>query len=257
VVREKESTLAPETLQTLTSVQVPVKLLLFYEPGRYRETVYLAEKCRRASQLIDVQLIDLDREPGLAHTYGVTVYGTAVVEAAGRWRRVAPAEERALVRAIISVTDPRPRTICVTSGHGEYEVTVERRQEDDEPVSVGELFERLRYRWHEVILAPGDPVSQNCRVLFVFGPRHDFAPEEVQGVEQFRGGGNALFLLNPVALPQLEAFARQYHIVLGEEIALDSGGQLYLRDRATVPAVEVGLLARAQEQFITVLHSAR
>ena len=77
LVQEKESLLALETVQTLGSLQMPVKLLLFYEPGRYRETAYLAEKCRRASPLIDVQLIDLDREPVLARTYDVTVYGTA------------------------------------------------------------------------------------------------------------------------------------------------------------------------------------
>ena len=51
-------------------------------------------------------------------------------------------------------------------------------------------------------------------------------------------------------------------IILGEEIALDSGGQLYLRDRATVPVttvpvVEVGLLARGQERSTAVMHGAR
>ena len=258
LVQEKESLLAPETLQTLASVPVPVKLLLFYEPGRYRETAYLAEKCRRASQLIDVQLVDLDREPALARTYEVTVYGTAVVEAAGRRQIVVPAEERALVQAVVSVTDPRPRTICATTGHGEYEVTVERRQEDDEPASVGELFERLGYRWNEVLLTQGESVLRECRVLFVFGPRHDFSPDEVRTVEHFLSrGGNALFLLDPAVLPQLEAFTHQYHIIVGEEIALDGDGQLYLRDQATVPVVEVGLLARGQERSTAVLHGAR
>src|SRR5262245_28550025 len=49
LVQEQESLLTPETVQGLAAVQVPVRLLLFYEPGRYRETAYLAEKCSRAS----------------------------------------------------------------------------------------------------------------------------------------------------------------------------------------------------------------
>ena len=258
LVQEKESLLAPETLQTLAAVSVPVKLLLFYEPGRYRETAYLAEKCRRASSLIDVQLIDLDRDPAVARGYEVSVYGTAVVEAAGQWRKVVPAEEQALVQAIVAVTDPRPRTLCVTTGHGEHEVATKRPQEDDEPASVGELFERLGYQWHEVMLSHGESALHECRVLLVFGPRHDFASEEVGRVAHFlQGGGNALFLLDPVDLPRLTGLVGQYGVVLGEEMTLNGEQRLYLRDPATVPVIEVGLLAHAQEALTAVLYGAR
>src|SRR5439155_22781425 len=154
LVQEKESILEPETTQVLAGLQVPVQLTLFYEPGRYRETAYLLEKCGRASPLITMRLVDLDREPALARTYGVRTYGTVVVEAAGRRKVVYPAEEGLLLRAVTSVTDPRPRLVCISTGHGEHEVTTERRREDEEPASVGELFEGSamagkRWCWHK------------------------------------------------------------------------------------------------------------
>jgi ABC-2 type transport system permease protein len=258
LVREKESLLAPETVQTLAAVQTPVRLLMFYEPGRRRETAYLAEKCSRASEKVAVQLVDLDREPALAQHYGVHAYGSVVVESAGRREVVYPAEERLLVRAVAHVTDPRPRLVCFSTGHGEREAATVQRVEEDEPKGVGDLLERLGYRWRETVLTREVITPQDCRVLVVHGPQQDFTEVEVAAVEQFLAlGGSALFLLDLVAAPQLEALLARYHIMLGTEVTTEDPGQLYLRDRRTIPVVDVALGTREPEQFTAVLHGAR
>jgi hypothetical protein len=258
LVQEKESVLEPETSQVLASLQVPVRLTLFYEPGRYRETSYLAEKCSRASPLVTVRLVDLDREPALARTYGVRAYGTVVVETGDRRKIVYPAEEGLLVRAITSVTDPQSRLVCISTGHGEREVTTERRKEDDEPASIGELFERLGYGWQEVMLTQERAVPQDCRLLFVYGPTHDFSESEVAVVERFLTGGRSiLFLLEPLPLPRLESLLHRHQIVPGGEIVPNGAARLYLRDRYTLPVVDVAFSTRAPERFTAVLHGAR
>jgi len=258
LVQEKESILEPETTQVLATLQVPVRLTFFYEPGRHRETAYLAGKCGRASPLVTVQLVDLDREPTLARTYGVQAYGTVVVEAAGRRKVVYPAEEGLLVRAITNVTDPRPRLVCISTGHGEREVTTERRKEDDDPASLGELFERLGYRWQEVVLAQERAVPQDCRLLFVHGPTHDFGETEVTAVESFLfEGGSALFLLDPVSLPRLEGLLHHHQIIPGGEIVPHGVARLYLRDRYTLPVVDVAFSTKAPERFTAVFYGAR
>ena len=258
LVQERESVLATETLQALAAIKVPVKLLLFYEPGRYRETAYLADKCRRASPFLDVQLIDLDREPGIARTYGVKAYGTVVIESAERWEPVYPAEERLLVQAIAKVTDPRPRLICVTTGHGEREVTIERKREDDEPTSVAMLFEQLGYHWQEVVLDREYTGLQECRLLFVYGPTQDFAEKETRQIEELlNAGGSLLLLLEPGLFPHIGRFLGRYQVFPGEEVLPDMSDRLYLRDRATVPIVDVALAKRLPEQFIAVFYGAR
>jgi hypothetical protein len=258
LVQEQESLLTPETVQELAAVPVPVRLLLFYEPGRYRETAYLAEKCSRASSLIQVQLVDLDREPALARTYGVRAYGTVVVEAGGHWQVVYPAEERLLVQAVATVTDPRPRLVCLSTGHGEHEVTTERRAEEEDPTSVGDLLERLGYQWQEVILQHEGSVPQDCRLLFVYGPTHDFTTIEVTATEQFlAAGGSALFLLDPLSLPHLEELLGRYRIFPGGEIVPRGSTRLYLRDRQTVPVVDMALSPHGPERFTAVLYGAR
>jgi ABC-2 type transport system permease protein len=258
LVQEKESVLGPETVQILGSLQAPVRLTLFYEPGRYRETAYLAEKFSRSSPLVTVRLVDLDREPALARTYGVRAYGTVVVEATSRQKVVYPAEEGQLVRAMTSVTDPRPRLVCVSTGHGEREVTTERRKEDDEPASLGELFERLGYGWQEVVLAQERAVLQDCRLLFVHGPTRDFSENEIDTIERFlAGGGSILVLLDLAPLPRFERFLRGHQIIPGGEIVPNDVGRLYLRDRSTLPVVDVALSTRMPERFTAVFYGAR
>jgi hypothetical protein len=101
-------------------------------------------------------------------------------------------------------------------------------------------------------------VSQGCRLLFVNGPRHDFNDAEVAAIEQFlTTGGSALFLLDPLALPRLEASLGRYHIVPGGEIVPQGTARLYLRDPHTVPAVDVALATREPARFTAVLYSAR
>jgi ABC-2 type transport system permease protein len=258
LVQEKESLLSSETVQALSKVRTPVRLLLFYEPGRYRETAYLAEKCSRASTLIEVQLVDLDREPTLAREYKVRAYGTVVVEANGRRELVYPAEERLLVNAVTRVADPRPREVCLSTGHGEYEAATTQQTDDEEPKGIGDLLERLGYRWKEVMLTQAPVSPQDCRLLFVHGPQQDFSEAESEQIAHFLSeGGNALFLLDPLTLPHLEALLAQYHIVLGNEIIADGAEQLYVRDRLTIPVVDLALGKKEPEQFIAVLHGAR
>jgi hypothetical protein len=116
----------------------------------------------------------------------------------------------------------------------------------------------LGYQWQEVTLQHEGGVPHDCRLLFVYGPAHDFAATEVTAAEQFlAAGGRALFLLDPLPLPRLEELLGRYRISPGEEITPHGAARLHLRDRRTVPAVDVGLSPRGPERFTAVLYGAR
>jgi hypothetical protein len=156
------------------------------------------------------------------------------------------------------VTDPKPRVVCVTTGHGEREVTIERKQEDDEPTSVANLFERAGYHWQEVVLGQEQNNLRECRLLFAYGPTQDFTERETQQMARFHyAGGNLLLLLDPGSFPQIERLLERHRIFLGEPVTVDMPDRLYLRDRSTVPAVDVALATRLPEQFTAVLYTAR
>lgn len=257
--READTALAAETTRALVGVGTAVELVFFYEPGRYSETQYFADRFRRASARISIRLVDLDREPSLARKYGVTAYGEVVVRAGERWTVVDQAGEGGIVRAVLDVTDPRPRVVCATTGHGENEVFTARRVEGEQASSVGELLERIGYRWREVVLG-ADPRGQvDCGILLVNGPKRDFAAAEVDGVAAFvGGGGGALLLLDPIDLPNLAGLVRHYGVVLGNRVTADGSSRLYLNDSYTLAATG-GLESgdQGRDPFAAVLYDAR
>ncbi len=123
----------------------------------------------------------------------------------------------------------------------------------------GEKILRLvGYQWQKVMLAQAGAVPQDCRFLFVPGPTHDFADAELSAVEQFlAAGGSALLLLDPLPLPRIEEMLGRYHILPGGEIVPQGAARLYLRDRQTVPVVDVALSPSEPERFTAVLYGVR
>jgi ABC-2 type transport system permease protein len=257
--READVVLEAESTRALAGVPTPVELMFFYEPGRHSETQYFAERFRRASSRISIHLVDLDREPSQARQYGVTAYGEVVVRAGERWTVVDRAGEGAIVRAVLDVTDPRPRSVCATTGHGENEIFTGRRAGEEQASSVGELLERIGYRWREVVLGPDSRGVSGCGILLVDGPRRDFDSAESEEVAAFIArGGAALLLLDPLDLPNLAALVRRYGIALGDRVVADGSSRLYRNDERTL-ATTGGLESRdgARNHFAAVLYDAR
>jgi hypothetical protein len=92
----------------------------------------------------------------------------------------------------------------------------------------------------------------------MYGPTHDFGAAEVTATEQFlAAGGSALFFLDPLPLPRIEELLGRYYIFPGGEIVPYGSARLYLRDRQTVPVVEVALSPREPERFTAVFYGAR
>ncbi|MBI2964387.1 MAG: ABC transporter permease subunit [Deltaproteobacteria bacterium] len=255
--READATLAAHAARALAGVETAVELTFFYEPGRYSETEFFADRYRRASPRIAVRLADLDREPSLARRYRVTAYGEVVVRSGERWTVVDEASDGAIVRAVLDVTDPKPRVVCATTGHGESEIFAAGRAEGEQPRSVGELLERIGYRWRELALDAAPGGAADCGIVLANGPKRDFTAAEVDGVAAFVGGGGAaLLLLDPLDTPNLAGLAGRYGVVLGDRVSADGSSRLYRNDRYTLAATG-GLESAGRRHFAAVLYDAR
>src|SRR5262249_39110697 len=87
---------------------------------------------------------------------------------------------------------------------------------------------------------------------------HDFEPNEVTATAQFlSAGGSVLFLLDPTSLPHIEELLSHYDISAGGEIMPRGSARLYLRDRQTVPVVDIALSSLEPERFTAVFYGAR
>jgi ABC-type uncharacterized transport system involved in gliding motility auxiliary subunit len=95
------------------------------------------------------------------------------------------------------------------------------------------------------VLAQSPEVPKDASVVIVAGPTADFLPLEVDALRKYlRGGGKALFLLDPVIgttmhpVPVLEGLLKEWGVSMGHDVVLDvSGIGQMLGTDASVPVI--------------------
>jgi len=236
-------TLSDQTVKVLSGLKTPVKALVFGSPEsfpRFRDSLTMYSN---ASPNIQVEYVDMDREPARAREYAIVAPGTVVMEYDGRREKVMSEREQDLTNNLIKVTTGRQIKAYFVQGHGERNTTG-----NDRPgyASVVDALKRDNYTVETVVLAQSQAgVPADASVLILAGPTADYLKPEVDAIRTYlRKGGKALFLLDPPVgesartTPTLEALLTEWGISLGHDLVIDiSGmGQLLGTD-ATVPVV--------------------
>ena len=236
-------TLSDQTVKVLGNLKTPVKVLVFDEPNgfqRFRDSLTMYTN---ASKNIQVEYVDMVREPARAREYTVVTPGTVVMEYAGRREKVMSEREQDLTNNLIKVTTGRQVKAYFVQGHGERDTLG-----NDRPgyASVVDAMKRDNYTVDKVVLAQSQAgVPADASVLIIAGPSADYLQPEVDAIRTYlRKGGKALFLLDPPVgasartTPTLEGLLKQWGITLGHDVVIDiSGmGQLLGTD-ASVPVV--------------------
>ena len=236
-------TLSDQTVKVLSGLKTPVKALVFGSPDsfpRFRDSLTMYAN---ASPNIQVEYVDMDREPARAREYAIVAPGTVVMEYDGRREKVMSEREQDLTNNLIKVTTGRMVKAYFVQGHGERNTTG-----NDRPgyASVVDALKRDNYTVETVVLAQSQAgVPADASVLILAGPTADYLKPEVDAIRTYlRKGGKALFLLDPPVgesartTPTLEALLKEWGISLGHDLVIDiSGmGQLLGTD-ATVPVV--------------------
>src|SRR5918992_5548779 len=94
-------TLSEQTVKVLNNLTQPVKVLVFGEPGtfqRFRDSLGMYTS---ASRNIQVEYVDVDREPARAREYEISAPGTVVMEYQGRREKVMSDREQDLTNTLI------------------------------------------------------------------------------------------------------------------------------------------------------------
>ena len=127
--------------------------------------------------------------------------------------------ERALTGAILEVTTGEPTKVCVTAGHGEWEVGAYGDRSLD-PVARELEWEKIDVEPFEVRT---DDVPESCDALFLVSPQRPFSEDEVAVVDRYiTSGGNVLLAFDPVLKKEqltptgFEASLEQRGILVGQ-----------------------------------------
>ena len=236
-------TLSDQTVKVVQNLKAPVKVLVFDAPGgfqRFRDSLGMYTN---ASPNIQVEYVDIDREPARAREYAIVAPGTVVMEYDGRREKVMSEREQDLTNTLIKVTSGRQVKAYFVQGHGEHDTLG-----NNPPgyASVVDALKRDNYTVDEIVLAQSQAgVPADASVLIIAGPTADYLKPEVDAIGTYlRKGGKALFLLDPPvgesarSTPTLEALLKEWGISLGHDVVIDASGMgQLLGTGASVPVI--------------------
>ncbi|MCC6877184.1 MAG: GldG family protein, partial [Sandaracinaceae bacterium] len=225
-------TLSQRSVEVVRSLDRPVDIWIVLSEAEpeFRELRNLLARYSAESRRITVHYVDPDRDPqgyrdlqrrfglGLAAIGEATASDVAAVVATEdrHWEisrddllrrsidpfgesedeiRLDVESERALTGALVELLTGRPTKVCVTRGHGEYEVEGSERSLAffrDEMRRENLELESIETRGRRRIAA-------ECDVVAVVGPQTVFLDEEVDLLRDYlRGGGNLLLAFDPI-----------------------------------------------------------
>lgn len=253
----KQFSLSPHTRSVLGRVERPTRIVYFYSSQDAvirRNASELLGLYDDASPQLAVELVDLDRNPGLAERYGVTSYNVAIVDDGAERLRLDLVNEEIVTAALLRLIDDAQVPTLVVQGHGE------RSFDGDERRGVDQALTALsREGFAPRPLRGTAAIPDDAGLLLLAGPTHDLSAREVETLAGGVAGGGALLALVEAPTPSsLASFLGRFGIVPENDVVVDLHGRLLGSDglsarvpyvnRALVPAVPdvAALLPTAQ-----------
>jgi hypothetical protein len=225
-------TLSQKSVKVLHDLSQDVDIYVFLTQGEpaFENTDELIKRYKSVTDHVKAHYVDPDRQPQefkvLAQRFGVLegVTGTgqaradvAAVVAIGEknwhvsrddlsgWDMGGGAEgeeqlnvkaEQALTGAIVQVTSGRATKVCVTKGHGEWDLA-EGGERSLSSLQAGLRHDNITWEGFETL--GKKEVPKDCDAVFVLGPTRAFADAEAKLIIDYvQKGGNALIALDPV-----------------------------------------------------------
>ena len=236
VTATKQFSLADQTLKLLRELEEPVQAIAFFVPGDPRHEPLrqpaedLLAEFKRRSNNFDYEFVDPDREPTTARLLGITQYPTIAFAGltSNRLSHVlAPRfQERDFATALLIATGVEQKRIYFLTGHGE------RNPEDFDPGTEGFGFaidalfgDNYAILPRSLIETPGIP--DDAAAVVIAGPTRELEEAESEELYQYlKGGGRAIFLLDPDPPQSFKDLLARWAIKVNDGLIIDRGSSV-------------------------------
>lgn len=224
---DKRHSLSPQSQQLMAALPQEVKATAFYQDTQSgRETAKdLLEQYAYYSKKFTYEFIDPDRNPGLAKRYGISSYGTIVLESGAKEEKVLFASEETLTNALLKVIREGKKVVYFLEGHGEHATNSSEREGYAE---AKRAIEGQNYDVKTVHLLTEGRLPDDVAILVVAGPRKDLLdPELAEVTRLLERGGKVLFMLDPETSTALAKYLEDYGIQVADGIVVDPVSRLF------------------------------
>lgn len=225
--KNKRFSLASQTVQILNTLERDVTFTCFFK-GTSTGKIELEDLLKEYANInprITYTLIDPDKDPVTTRRYGVTNYGTIVVESGDVEAKILEITESTITNAILKVTREEKKVVYFLAGHGEKSVT---NADTDGYSKLREAIADEHYDVKELLTLREEAIPDDCEILVIAGAEKDLFSRERDVVSRYlSGGGNALILLEPILEhTELETIIADYGIEVGDNVIIDRFGKV-------------------------------
>jgi ABC-type uncharacterized transport system involved in gliding motility auxiliary subunit len=213
--------LAPQTRNVLKNLKKDVRFVAFYKAEDQKPVEDILKAYRFYSPRLRYEFVDPDKKPSTAKLYGVTAYGTIVLECGGQSQKITEKGEQAVTNALIQVTREGKKVVYFMDGHGENDID---SSDKTGYATAKKAVEDENYLVRKINLAVEKRIPSDCTVLVECGPQKAPFQSEMDSIRAFLNrGGKALFLID-AETPGFDAFVGSWGMTLGDDVVIDASG---------------------------------
>ncbi len=188
----KRNSLAPETIQALKNLSQPVVAAAFYRSDDGKQQIEdLFTLFKRHTDLFSYEFVDPDRSPFRARELQVTTTGSVVLLSGDKQEKLVLPDEERLLNGLIRVSSQRRAKLYFSTGHGEVDPA---GTDSNACTRLAGVLTEQGADVEKITLVREESIPDDADVLFILGPRTDFAPQERKLLDDYLQRGGRLFI---------------------------------------------------------------
>ncbi len=230
MTEDKQHSLAPETLQALSSLPDNVTALAFYSTATPRDTATqtLTDFKSNSKGKFDFKFIDPNSDPVSAKKYGITGDGKVVLVMGNASETSASATESDLDQALIRLINPQARTVYFLTGHGEADIN---GSDSGALTRVKDTLTNKNYTVKTLNLAAENKIPDDAKAIIIAGPQNPLLDQEITLLKAYLDKGGSLIVLEDPTIftkvgtspdPLADYLKTDWGIVLENDVVIDT-----------------------------------
>lgn len=204
LTEDKENTLSQQTLDILSSIDVPVYAQAFYSSSTNTDSAdtLLNNFKRNSNGMFDYVFIDPYQDPVLANQAGITNDGTTVLTANNTTEQLSYLSEENLLNNIIKLQNPESTVVYVLTGHGEDDFFT---SSDYSMTQLQSVLAAKNYDIKALNLVATPSIPEDARAIIIAAPQIQLSDSEVALIADYLDNGGSLVLFTePPFLTQVD-----------------------------------------------------
>lgn len=238
LTESKFYTLAPQSQKIAGNLPRNIKVTAFFsseEPGK-GEFKRLMDGYMNLTDKIELDFVDPDKNPAIIQQYGVTTYGTVILESGKQVAKVKNTSEENITNALLKVSQDRQKTIYFLEGHGEKRIDDAGKQGYSQAKA---SLIKDNFKVEKLLLLQTGSVPEAADLLVVNGPTKPLQESELQAIESYLNRGGAVFiLLDPQTHVGLDPLLKRWGIQVQDDLVVDPMAKMFGSDYTT-PIVSI------------------